>query len=352
MPKRRTDDAVHVVMTDHFIRRRQPAADLLADKPEVRESPASAYRGEVVPYYPAKLAATDQEASLYLALAQIVEWSNLKNGLPRLESLIEKYRPRRAEYYADLAEELSTAGEPAKAMPYFEEAVRRAPGSAIILRKLGSAQMDAGQLAKAEATLRRVTALAPDDDGAWGMLGQVLWREKRNTAAKAAFERAIDFDAELPQWHDSLGSLLLAEGDGAAAEKEFREAVRIQPGNAKVQANLASVLASRSELANQLGNQVAEARYHFEQSIRLKPDYAEARLNYARMLALIQETGEAEKQVQAALAADAGMAGAHQLWGALLATRGDLEGAKRELQEAVRLQPDLWRAHFELGVVL
>jgi hypothetical protein len=132
---------VHVVMTDHFIQRRQPAGDLLADKPEVRESSASAYRGEVVPYYPAKLAATEEEAALYLALAQIVEWSNLKNGLPRLESLIEKYRPQRAEYYADLAEGLSTAGEPAKAMPYFEEAVRHAPGSAIILRKLGSAQM-------------------------------------------------------------------------------------------------------------------------------------------------------------------------------------------------------------------
>jgi predicted CXXCH cytochrome family protein len=352
MPKRRTDDAVHVVMTDHLIQRRQPAVDLLADKPEARGSPAAAYRGEVVPYYPAKLAATDREASLYLALAQIVEWSNLKKGLPRLESLIEKYRPQRAQYYADLAEGLSTAGEPAKAMPYFEEAARRAPGSAIILRKLGSAQMESGQLAKAETTLRRVIALAPDDDGAWGMLGQVFWRETRNAAAKAAFERAIDFDADLPQWHDSLGTLLLAEGDGAAAEKEFREAVRIQPGNAKVQANLASVLASRSALANQLANQVAEARYHFEQSIRLKPDYAEARLNYARMLALIQETAEAEKQVQAALAADAGMAGAHQLWGALLATRGDLEGAKRELQTAVRLQPDLWRAHFELGVVL
>jgi Flp pilus assembly protein TadD len=40
------------------------------------------------------------------------------------------------------------------------------------------------------------------------------------------------------------------------------------------------------------------------------------------------------------------------LLGALLATRGDLEGAKRELQTAVRLQPNLWRAHFELGVVL
>ena len=127
MPKRRTDDAVHVVMTDHFIRSRQPPGDLLAEKPEVRESPETAYRGEVVPYYPAKLASTEKEASLYLALAQILEWSNLKNGLPRLEGLIEKYRPQRADYYADLAEGLSTAGELARARPYFEEAARHGP---------------------------------------------------------------------------------------------------------------------------------------------------------------------------------------------------------------------------------
>ncbi len=344
MPKRRTDDAVHVVMTDHFIQRRQPAGDLLAEKPEVRESSSAAYRGEVVPYYPARLASTEEEASLYLALAQILEWSNLKNGLPRLQSLIEKYRPQRADYYADLAAGLSTAGELAKAIPYYEEAVRHSPGSAIILRKLGSAQMESGQLAKAEGTLRRVITLAPDDAGAWGMLGQVLWRQNRNAAARAAFGKGIDFDPELPELHNSLGTLLLSDGDGAAAEKEFREAARIQPGNPKVQANLASVLASR--------NQIAEARYLFEQSIRLRPDFADVRLNYARMLALGNETVEAEKQAQAAIAADAGMAGAHQLLGALLATRGDLEGAKRELQTTVRLQPDLWRAQFELGVVL
>jgi len=344
MPKRRTDDAVHVVMTDHLIRRRQPAEDLLADKPEVRESMVAAYRGEVVPYYPAKPGPTEEEASLYLALAQVLEWSNLKNGLPLLESLMEKYRPQRAEYYADLAEGLSAAGQLAKAMPYFEEAARHAPGSAIILRKLGSAQMESGQLAKAEATLRRAIALAAEDAGAWGMLGQVLWRENRSAAAKAALGKGIALDPELPQWHDSLGMLLLADGDGAAAEKEFREAVRIQPGNAKMQANLASVLATR--------NEIAEARYHFGQSLWLKPDFAEARLNYVRLLASINETGDAEKQVQAAVEADAGMAGAHQLWGALLATRGDLDGAKRELETAVRLQPDLWRAQFELGVVL
>jgi len=344
MPKRRTDDAAHVVMTDHWIQKRPPAGNPPADKPEARESPATAYRGEVVPYYPAKLASTEEEASLYLALAQILECSNLKDGLPHMQNLVEQYRPQRAEFYADLAEGLATAGEPAKAMHYFEEAARHAPGSAIILRKLGSAQMESGELAKAEATLRRVIELAPDDAGAWAMLGQVLWRENQIAAAKTALGNGTRLEPELPELRDSLGTLLLADGDGAAAEGEFREAVRIQPGNAKLRANLASVLASRGEFP--------EARYDFEQSIRLKPDYPDTRLNYARMLASINETGEAERQAQAAVELDAGMTGAHQLLGALLATRGDLDGAERELRTAVLQQPDLWRAQFELGVVL
>ena len=340
MPRRRTDDAVHIVITDHLIRRRPPAGDLTAAKAEERESAATAYRGEVVLYYPA----TAEDAALYMALAQVRERSNLQEGLPRLERVIAQDRPRQADPYVDLAEGLAAAGQADRALPYFEEAARRAPGSVVVLRKLGDAQKNAGQLAQAETTLRRATALAPADAAAWGLLGQVLSLEKRRDEARAAFAKGIGCDPELPDLHRALAGVLLADGDTAAGETEFREAIRIQPGFAQTQANLASLQASRGGFA--------EARYHFEASIRLKPDYAEARLNYARMLASLNEAGEAEKQAQAAVAADANLAGAHQLWGALLATRGDTDGALRELQTAVRLQPDSGRAQFELGVVL
>src|SRR5258708_4089223 len=50
MPKRRTDDVVHVVMTDHYIQRRKPAGDLLAPIAERRETDDTGYRGEVVLY--------------------------------------------------------------------------------------------------------------------------------------------------------------------------------------------------------------------------------------------------------------------------------------------------------------
>lgn len=354
MPKRRTDDGVHVVMTDHYIRSRQPAGDLLADKAELRESSTPSYRGEVVPYYPLKLAATttpavaaEGEAALYLADAQIRERSNLKDGMPRMQSLLEKYRPQRPNFYVDMAEGLSFAGQLAGALRYLEEAARYAPGSEIILRKLGSAQMEAGHLAAAEATLRRVIGMEPRDAGAWGILAQVLLLEHNEVDAKSAFAKGIAADPELPDLHSSLGELFFSTGDLEEAEKEFREAVRIQPGVARVQANFASLLAARHE--------TAEARFHFEESIRLKPDLAVARLNFARLLAASGEAGDAagaETQAKAAVDADGRMADAHQLLGSLLYTRGDMDGAERELRAAVQRQPDFGLAQFQLGVVL
>ena len=49
--------------------------------------------------------------------------------------------------------------------------------------------MEAGHLVSAEATLRRVTTLAPQDAGAWGILGQILAAEHKAAEAKKATTR-------------------------------------------------------------------------------------------------------------------------------------------------------------------
>ena len=72
MPKRRTQDVIHVVMTDHLIQRRAPAGDLLAQIPERQEFDANLYHGKVVPYYPASV------SPLYEAVAQVAQQSNMR----------------------------------------------------------------------------------------------------------------------------------------------------------------------------------------------------------------------------------------------------------------------------------
>ena len=306
MPKRRTDDVVHVVMTDHWIQRRKPARDLLAPKPEVLEVPR--YQGEVVAYYPSPLAGTPENA-LYTAAAQVRNRRNLAEGLPRLANLLERYHPAQAGFYAELGQGYGAAGDWAKAIRYFEEAARREP-TAFRLVQLGNALMEYRQFPQAEAVLRRATGLAPDEPSGWDTLGWVLWQQDKGAEARADLERAVALDPDVPEVRNNLANVEWGTGDQAAAEQQFREALRIQPGVAEWRLNLGRVLATRGE--------IPEARFQFEQAIRLKPDSAEARLDYGR----------------------------------LLADRGELAAAIRQLESAVRLQTGLWRAHFELAMAL
>jgi tetratricopeptide (TPR) repeat protein len=343
MPKRRTDDAVHIVMTDHKIVRLKPAGDLLAEKTEIHESPATSYRGEVVPYLPPALP-QDSEDSLYGALAQITDRSNLDAGLNQLAALIGRLHPVQAGFYAGLGEGYRSAGDLPRAIASFEEAARRAPNSEIVQLELGNAFMEAKQWAKAERAFRTATKLGQDDAAAWGLLGWALWQQDKPAEAKGDLEKAIELNPDAADMHNYLASLLMGSGDLPGAESQFRAALAIDPGVAEWQTNLAMLLASRGGFP--------EGREHFERSIRLDPAYVPARLNYARALANMNDFGGAEQQVKAALELDPKLVPAHELWGSVLSAKGDSEGAKRELNIALSLNPNSGRAHYELGVVL
>jgi predicted CXXCH cytochrome family protein len=343
MPKRRTDDAVHIVMTDHKIVRMKPPGDLLAEKTEIPESPATSYRGEVVPYLqPAP--APNSDDLLYDALAQIADRSNLNTGLNRLAGLIGRLHPSQPGFYSGLAEGYRSAGDMPKAIAWFEEAARRAPNSEIIQLERGNAFIASNQWAKAEAALRMATKLQPEDAAAWGLLGWALWQQDKTSEAKSDLEKAIELDPDAPDPHNYLASLLMASGDAPGAEKQFRDALTIDPGVAPWQSNLGLLLASRGRMA--------EGAEHFERAIRLDPAYLPGRLNYARVLATQNNFDAAEQQVNAALALDPKLAPARQLLGSILSARGDSAGAIRELKIAVTLNPNDGRAHYELAVAL
>jgi predicted CXXCH cytochrome family protein len=169
MPKRRTDDIVHMVMTDHLIQRNKPAGDLLADIAERREDAANSYRGEVMPYYPDRLP-DSAEDRYYLALAQVRDRANLEKGLPAFEKALEALRSPRPEPYLEFAQALQAAGQP-RALIAFQDSLRRDPAYVPALLEYAAALKDAGQPSQAAAIVRRATASAPTDPRAWNTLG-------------------------------------------------------------------------------------------------------------------------------------------------------------------------------------
>jgi predicted CXXCH cytochrome family protein len=340
MPKRRTEDVVHVVATDHRIQRRKPAGDLLAEIPERHETGDGAYRGEVVLYYPEKLAATP-ENELYLALAQVVDRSNTAKGAPRLAAAIERRAGAAAEFSIQLGEAWRNNGNPAKALAAYRDAVRRDPGFAPGWQKLGAALRRAGQLAEAAEALQRAPA---DDPATWQERGLTYQAQGRTSDASAALEKAIALDPDLPEPHNNLGILRMAGGDRAQAEAAFREAIRIQPDYADAHSNLGNLLAGSGNLA--------EARYHFETALRLRPRDAATRYNFAMALGRAREFDGAQQQLEAAIQTDPGFADAHLVLADLLMARGQSQAAVGHYREAVRLRPESARALVGLGTAL
>jgi tetratricopeptide (TPR) repeat protein len=335
MPKRRTSDVVHVVMTDHFIRRRKPSGDLLA---AILERNDEVYRGPVVPYYPAAV------PPLYTAVAQVRDGSNLGQGIVELSAEIAKEKPRQAGFYLESGDAWLKAGDKAKAVAPYEEAARLATESDAALRSWGVALRGSGQAVRAVEVLTRAVAVAPGDAKAWYELAMAHSQQGQKAEAITEFRKSLEQDPDFAWAYNGMGVVLADTGQPGPAEDAYRHALRLQPDLEESLANLALLLGPKGQLA--------EADWLFRAALRIKPDDAVARSNYAVALSFMNRFTEAQREAELALRGDPNQAEAHDLLGGLLESKGQWDAAMREFADAVRLRPDLSRAQLNLGLAL
>ena len=309
MPKRRTQDAVHVVMTDHYIQRRPVRPDLLAARAESDSLGQGDYRGEVVPYYPQPLPPTPANA-LYLALAQVQQGSNLPSGIRQLEQAIEQQQPERPAFYYELGRAYGKTADHDADIRWCREALRHDAAFVPALKELAAAATAKGDMTEAAGALERAMVLSPDDGNAAADLGNVYLRQGRLDDAYKAVARALALDPTLPLANNTMGLVALQKAAPNDAETHFREAIRLQPDLAEAHNNLGTLLAGR--------HSYAEAAYHFEQAVDSNPGYIAAR---------------------------------HSL-GVTLALAGSRARAVAELQGVIELVPDLVAARLDLADVL
>jgi tetratricopeptide (TPR) repeat protein len=343
MPKRRAEDAVHVVMTDHLIQRFRPARDLTAPLNEATTLAAHDYRGEVALYYPTALPSTPDN-ELYLALAQVQQGSNLIAGIPRLQQAIERHNPTRAEFYYELARAYSRTADHAAVIRWSETALQHNATFAPALKELASAAAALGQWDRAVEALQRAVALRPRDAHAMADLGNAYLQERRVDEAIETLRRALALDGSLPRASNTLGLAYLAKGDPNQAERQFREAIRIQPDLAEAHNNLANLLASR--------HAYAEAAYHFEEALRCDPKYAEAHHSYGVVLGLMRSFTRAVAELQEAVRLSPRLARPHTDLADVLAITGRIDRAVREYERAIEANPREYEAHYGLGEIL
>ncbi|MDE0331797.1 MAG: tetratricopeptide repeat protein [Nitrospinae bacterium] len=104
---------------------------------------------------------------------------------------------------------------------------------------LGIAQMQSGDAAAAETSLKRALRLNDENAEAHLALGVLLMGEGRGDSARPRFERAIGLKPSLVEARFNLGTLYLRAGLRRLAIAQFRAALRLEPGHGGVHHNLA-----------------------------------------------------------------------------------------------------------------
>ncbi len=336
MQKRRTQDVIHAVMTDHWIQRRGLAS--IAPLQERAEFDANKYGGEVITYYPSKA------DPVLEATAQVTQKSNLAKGLPRLAAAISAQRVARHEPYVELGQAWVASGNVAKSIGPFEDALRRQPDSVAAMLSLGDALTQLNQPASAVTVLTRAITVAPNEPLLWYQLGLAHSKAGHEPDAEQALAKAASLDSDIAEVHNVLGGLLASRGDTQTAEIEWQKALIINPDSPDALANLGQLLGLRGKFT--------EATFYLGRSVKVRPGDADTRINYSVALASVGKLEEAGLQIDAAIKLAPQLPNVHFIKGSILEKQDQPGKALVEMQTAIRLRPDYVAAHLSAARIL
>src|SRR5260370_37991675 len=215
MQKRRTEDAVHVVLTDHFIRRRPLEQDLTAPLAERHDRMS----GPVKLLYPRSLPDTP-ETRLYMAITQA--------DTPALEDAIAATKAKHPEPYIALAEAYRKSGDERKAIANYQRAIDLGPNDARSYAALADLLLGAGEGQRAIAILAPAVGRMPEDASLLNCLSVLYSRQQRFQDALGLLSKAVRIHSDDPLSWLNLGVCLEATGDRKGAEAAYRQAIGLQ----------------------------------------------------------------------------------------------------------------------------
>lgn len=263
MPKRRTHDVVHVVMTDHRIVR-QPRPDALAPRHE--ESPPAVSKVKVywsdrpppmADIYRAIPLANDGNRRAVNAMAaavagaaprQVEPYQRLAKAQVRAErfedaiaslAIVLEREPDSALALAETGFALSRLGNYRDALEYLTRAIEIEPLAPTAQFNLGIVTARLGRLEEARLAYEEAVHLRPTYTKAWVGLGDLHARRGRFADAAEAYRRALATEPNHPVASESLGWVLMQTGDRQEALRVWRHAASLAPDHAALALHLA-----------------------------------------------------------------------------------------------------------------
>lgn len=177
----------------------------------------------------------------------ILESRGQELGRQALQNLAERY-PDRAEVFVALSQMLAIAGDLHEAIQAAQQAAKQEKGlsseeSASLQLHLGQLLKHRGQLDQSLHHLDKAVEQAPNLAEAHMERGRVFLARRQHHAALEAFEMAAKAAPEQAAPHLEAALALKEAKDYSTAENELRAAAKLAPKDARVQKQLAAVIA-------------------------------------------------------------------------------------------------------------
>lgn len=171
------------------------------------------------------------------------------------------------------------------------EAIRQSPKNPDQVANLGALYYVQGYPQAAAVCLVRARELAPESVNWWYYSALALERVQERQPAIAAYERALELDANYPPLYVRLGRLLV-ESDAQRATSLCQRALELDPEDPTATFTLG--------LCAEAGGDLNGARARFEDALEKAPDYREAHEAMARVLTGLNRAEEAGQHQAAA----------------------------------------------------
>ena len=170
-------------------------------------------------------------------------------------------------------------GRVAEAAVKLREHLKRQPGDAAAIERLGFATHRLGDLPAAATAFGALCRLRPESAAAENNLGTVLGQMGRHVEALGHFSHAIELDASFVDARFNRAQLLELRGQSKAAIDDLRNLLRLAPTHKQGWYRLGHLL-------NITGRR-QEAQAAFDRAIELDPEYVEAR--WARTMSTLPQ---------------------------------------------------------------
>ena len=222
-----------------------------------------------------EIISADAENPRFLStLAKMYESTErIEDAIPLYEEA-SKYDPENGSYYFLIGNLYNRINKPVNAVDYYKKTLQFNPRHFLAHYNLGRYYTVTGNYDKAILEYETALKLRPNHSYSFNNLAFIYIEKLHNKEKGLEYLRqAVKSSPGTAFIRENLGSALLESGNLDEAEKEFNEALRLEPDNPRFFLQLGDLYQKKGD--------IEKAREMWKKAVQIKPDYTDAieRLN-------------------------------------------------------------------------